>query len=90
MALSLRNFTRAATAVTTGPGVHSYRTADDDVADVVASGYFNDLAKITEGPQIAAFDFIMVSAADGPCIVHIDTISAGVVSVTQVAPYVAP
>lgn len=90
MALTRSTFTRGGTSVTTGPGIHTYTTPDAK-ATVVASGYFNDLAKTTEGPIIAVGDFILTQYANGGttlgCILMVNSISAGVVTVVSSAAF---
>lgn len=92
MALILANFAKASGAASKAPRVHSYTTPDDR-ATVGASGYFNNLAKTTEGPLVEAGDFVLVRAVTGGTpisfVAVIDTITSGVVTTKGTANFAA-
>lgn len=62
------------------PKIGSYITGTDNKAAVVASGYFNGIAD-----SVKAGDFILVDASDGPIVVAVAAVTAGVVTTLSVA-----
>ena len=81
MAFDRTNFTYSSIGQgSNAPKVYTYRTTVDNKAAVIASGYFNALAD-----QLEAGDFILTDASDGPTVIGVNAVTAGVVTVLSVA-----
>ena len=82
MAFALANFTPAGGSSARGkaPQLHTYQSSADNLATVVGSGYFDEIANLLEAGDIiffidvgAAVDIITVAAISGAGVVTIES-----------------
>ena len=63
------------------PRQFSYRSATDNIAAIIASGYFDDAANITGGLGLKNADIVLAQATDGTRFLEVAVSGLGVVTI---------